>query len=84
MLSKKATSGAVMLYNLGDFLTELNLEAFIAIVSPAWAQSPSLHQQSGLGTLKQGHVWTQLGSKAFKDCFHLGMLGFYITVEELC
>lgn len=46
---------AVTLYNSGDFLTELNLEDFIAM-SPAWAQSPSLHQQSGLGTLQQGHV----------------------------
>lgn len=73
-----------MLYNLGDFLTELNLEAFMGIWSPAWVQSPSLHRQSSLGMLNQGRVWNQLGSKAFKDCFHLGMLGFYIKMEELC
>lgn len=64
-----------MLYILGVFLTELNLTAFIGTPSPAWEQSASLDQQSGLGMLNQGHVWTQLGGAAFKDCFHLGKLG---------
>lgn len=45
-----------MLYILGVFLTELNLTAFIGTPSPAWEQSASLDQQSGLGMLNQGHV----------------------------
>lgn len=56
MPSKNAISGAVVFYNLCDFLMELNLEALTGTLSPAWEQSPSLHRQSGLGTLNQGHV----------------------------
>lgn len=82
MLGKKAISEAVMLYILGAW--QLNLAAFIGKPGPAWVQSASLHQQSGLGMLNRWHVWTQLGGAAFKNCFHLGMLGLYITVEELC
>lgn len=69
-----------MLYILGAFLIELILATFIGTPNPAWVQSASLHQQSALGMLNHGHVWTQLGSAAFKDCFHFQECQAFISL----